>query len=100
MQTITIIVSAVAGIISGMVLYFLQKYFRKKEMTDIEKDKVVAKENILVLKSLNALGKLTQANSIALKRGVTNGEMQEALEKYEEVDKELYDYLLERNAHK
>ena len=48
----------------------------------------------------NYVGKLTTATCIALKDGRTNGEMSAALKEYEEVDKELYNYLLSVNAKK
>jgi hypothetical protein len=44
------------------------------------------------------VGKLAAANSIAFKRGITNGEMEDALKENETVDKEMYGYLLEQNA--
>ncbi len=64
------------------------------------RDKIKRKENVLILKSINAVGKLTVANSIAIRDGKTNGETHEALENYEEVDSELYEYLLEVNSKK
>ncbi len=100
MQAVTIILSIGASVISGMALFFLQRYFKGKDKRDEQRDKEMAKENILILKNINAIGRLTEANSIALRDGKTNGEMCIALEEYSKVDKELYDYLLERNAHK
>jgi hypothetical protein len=100
MQVLTIILSTLASVVSGTVLFFLQRYFKQKDKKDEARDAVKAKENVLILKSVNAVGKLTVANSIALRDGKTNGEMHTALEEYGEVDKEMYEYLLERNAHK
>ena len=53
-----------------------------------------AKDNALILRSLNALGKLTVANSIALRDGKTNGELSTALAEYEAIAKEMYDHLI------
>ena len=100
MQAVTIVLSIGASVISGMALFFLQRYFKGKDKRDEQRDKEMAKENILILKNINAIGRLTEANTIALRDGKTNGEMSIALEEYGRVDKELYDYLLERNAHK
>lgn len=100
MQVFTIILSALASVVSGTALFFLQRYFKQKDKKDENRAKTNAKENVLILKSINAVGKLTVANSIALRDGKTNGEMHTALEEYDEVDKEMYEYLLERNAHK
>ena len=96
MEIITVAISIFASIVSGTMLFFLQRYFKKLD----ERDKAAAHENILILKSINALGKLTVANSVALKEGKNNGELTSAMNEYKSVDKELYDYLLERNAHK
>ena len=93
-----IIISIGAGVVSGAALLLIQRYFNKKDIKDDERDKAKAKESILVIKILKAVGNLTVANSIALKRGESNGETEAALEEYESVDKEMYDYLLEQNS--
>ncbi|HEY8390092.1 MAG TPA: hypothetical protein VIL26_03985 [Clostridia bacterium] len=100
MDVITIIISVFASVISGMALFFLQRYFKRKDRQDEERDKVIAKENILILKSINSVGKLTYANALAIRDGKHNGEMLDAMETYAEVNDELYQYLLEQNAHK
>ena len=95
-----IIISISASLISGGALFFLQRYFKKKDKLDEERDAVLAEENVLILKSINAVGKLTYANALAIRDGKQNGHMLDALKGYEEVNDELYQYLLERNAHK
>ena len=95
---IAIIMSICASIISGMVLFFLQRFFKKKQKVDEERDRAKAKENMLILKSIDAVGKLTYA--VAIRDGKTNGEMKEAMKAYAEVKDELYEYLLEQNSKK
>lgn len=97
---VAIIISVASSIISGMVLFFLQHYFKKKTKKDEERDMAKAKENILIIKSIDAVGKLTYANAIAIRDGKTNGEMHEAMESYSEAKQEMYDYLLEQNSKK
>ena len=97
---ISIIVSVCASIISGMVLFFLQRFFKKKQKVDDERDRAKAKENMLILKSIDAVGKLTYADAVAIRDGKTNGEMKEAMKAYAEVKDELYEYLLEQNSKK
>ena len=97
---ISIIVSVCASIISGMVLFFLQRFFKKKQKKDEERDRAKAKENMLILKSIDAVGKLTYADAVAIRDGKTNGEMKEAMKVYAEVKDELYEYLLEQNSKK
>ena len=97
---ISLIVSVCASIISGMVLFFLQRFFKKKQKVDEERDRAKAKENMLILKSIDAVGKLTYADAVAIRDGKTNGEMKEAMKAYAEVKDELYEYLLEQNSKK
>ena len=93
---VAIIISVFSSIISGMVLFFLQRFFKRDEARDAAK----AKENMLILKSIDAVGKLTYANAVAIRDGRTNGEMHEAMETYQENKAEMYEYLLEQNAKK
>lgn len=97
---VAIIISTCASIISGMVLFFLQRFFKKKQKVDEERDRAKAKENMLILKSIDAVGKLTYADAVAIRDGKTNGEMKEAMKAYAEVKDELYEYLLEQNSKK
>lgn len=97
---VAIIISVASSIISGMVLFFLQRFFKKKTVKDEARDRQKAKENILILKSIDAVGKLTYANAIAIRDGKTNGEMHEAMEGYAEVKDEMYEFLLEQNSKK
>ena len=77
-----------------MVLFFLKRFFDKKAKRDEERDSAKRQESILILKSIDAIGKLTYANAIAIRDGKTNGEMKEALAAYTEVTQAMYDYLL------
>lgn len=93
-----IIISICSSIISGMVLFFLQRFFKSKAKRDEERDAAKQKENLLILKSIDAVGKLTYADAIAIRDGKTNGEMKVAIEAYKEADKELYEFLLEQST--
>ena len=98
MTHVAIIISAASSIISGMVLFFMQRYFKKREMRDNQHAEARKQENILILKSIKAIGELTQANSIAIRDGRTNGELKHALADYEKVDGELFDFLVGQNT--
>lgn len=97
---VAIIISVASSIVSGMAVFFLQRYFKRRQKEDEEAQARKERENLLLMKSLHAVGKLTMANSIALRDGKTNGEMHTALEEYEAADKEMYEFLLEQNAKK
>ena len=100
MQVLTIVISVIGSAISGVALFLFQRWFKKRDAREEARDKAKAKENVLIIKSINAVGNLTEATAIALRDGHTNGATQKALNEYEKVDKELYNYLLEQNAQK
>ena len=100
MQTVTIIISIIGSVVSGAALFLLQRWFKKKDARDELRAVANAKENVLILKSINAVGRLTEATAISLRDGKKNGEISMARKEYGKVDKEMFDYLLERNAQK
>ena len=75
-----------------------KRYFKNKAKHDEERDAAKRKENLLILKSIDAVGKLTYADSIAIRDGKTNGEMKTAVEAYKKADQELYEFLLEQTV--
>ena len=72
--------------------------FDNKEKIEIEKEKARQKENVLILKSIDAIGRLTYADSIAIRDGKINGEMKDAVQSYIAIKSELYDYLIDQNS--
>ena len=91
---ITLLLTSAAGVLSGMVLFLLQRHFKKQQKREEECERNKAMQTILILKSLKALGNLTVANSVALRDGKTNGELKQALKEFELVNEELYNYLI------
>ena len=100
MTAVAILISVFSSIVSGTVLFFLKRYFNNKAKLEEELHKSKQKENVLILKSIDAIGKLTYANAIAIRDGKTNGEMHTAINSYHKVDNELYNFLLEENSKK
>ena len=92
---VAIVISVASSIISGMVLFFLQRYFKKKHENDEKSEKQRHKRDVLTIKSISEIGDLTLANSIALRDGKTNGELKKALKEYEIVNKEMLEFLFE-----
>jgi len=88
------IVTVFATVVSGTVLFLLQRFFNDHRKKEEERDQKKEKDNALVLRSIKALGNLTVANSIALRDGKTNGELKSALAEYKTVEKEMYEYLI------
>ena len=95
---ISLLVTSVAGILSGMVLFLLQRHFKLQQKKEEMRDRDKAMQMSLIIKSLNALGMLTVANSIALRDGKTNGELKSALKEYAAVEDELYNYLISNHC--
>jgi len=93
---IPIIISSAACIISGMVLFFLQRHFKRVEKRTDESDNRRNKKDVLVLKCLKAIGQLTTANATAIKNGKCNGETEKSKQAFESVEKELDAFLLEQ----
>ena len=98
MELISIIISIATSIFSGIVLFFIKRYFDNKEKIEIEKEKARQKKNVLILKSIDAIGRLTYADSIAIRDGKINGEMKDAVQSYIAIKSELYDYLIDQNS--
>ena len=94
MELISIIISVATSIFSGIVLFFIKRYFDNKEKIEIEEEKARQKENVLILKSIDAIGRLTYADSIAIR----DGEMKDAVQSYIAIKSELYDYPIDQNS--
>jgi len=92
---ISIIVSVAACVVSGMILFFLQRHFKRLERIQCAQDDRRTKKDLLVLKTLQAIGELTCANATAIKNGKCNGETEQAKQNFESVEKELNAFLLE-----
>lgn len=95
---ISVTISLLATVISSMAVFFLKRYFKKKEAKDHAREELMVKETILILRSINAVGKLAHANCIALRDGKTNGETAAAMKEYDAVMSELYDFLLHASS--
>ena len=95
---LSIVISATASILSGAVLLLTKRYFKNKEEVERQRHEDRVRENMLIIRSIDVIGKLTVANSVALRDHKVNGTMNNALKEYEEVAAELYGYLVEINA--
>ena len=94
METLfTVLLTSVASVFSGVVLFLIQSHLKKQRKKEEERETEEANQMTLIIRTLNSLGKLTVANSIALRDGHTNGELKDALKEYKEVETDLFDYL-------
>ena len=95
---IAIVISICASVISGMVVFFLQHFFKKRQKEEEKREERQHKKDVLMMKSINAVGDLTLANAIAIRDGKTNGELKKDLKEYDESSKEMLDFLIENSA--
>ena len=94
METLfTVLLTSVASVFSGVVLFLIQSHLKKQRKKEEERETEKSNQMTLIIRTLNSLGKLTVANSIALRDGHTNGELKDALKEYKEVEADLFDYL-------
>lgn len=88
----------IPGVFSAVMVMIISYYFKRAEAREIFNSAACKKENILIMKSLNANGALAEATALAMQNGKANGEMEKALAYYKNVKNEMNDYLLQRNA--
>ncbi len=97
-SVISTVFTACATVASGMILFFLQRLLTRQQKKEEQRDAAKAKETVLLFRSLDALGKLSMANGVALRDGKTNGELTLALSEWEKVQRQMYDYLISSHA--
>ena len=76
-------------------------FFKRKTKKDEERDATKARGNMLILKSIDAVGKLTYANAVAIRDGKTKwGKCTRRWKPIRKTKTEMYEYLLEQNSKK
>lgn len=89
-----IIISVGASLLSGGVLFFLKRYFDKRDRKDEQSEARRHEKDKLLFKSIKSIGDLAAASATALVSGKPNGECHKALADYDKVDKEVYEFLI------
>lgn len=95
---ITLTISTLTTLISSILLCIVQRFLNRQRKREEERELQKSSDNALILRSLNALGKLTVATALALRDGKTNGELSTALNEYEKVETEMYEHLIEHHS--
>ena len=112
------IMAFLSPIVSALIIWYIQRqYLRREKIRDeqiaeerqrqekreAEKEKELKaradsrkQESLLTMRMIKAIGKLSYANSIAIKEGKVNGVMEEALVYYRENSSELSEFLQEQ----
>ena len=98
-EVIIAIATAIISTFGGCIVYLSRKQFKRYEELTESAEEHRSTKDLLVLKSLKALGELSIANSIAVKQGHCS-HVDKAKDKFESVDKELNTFLIETTVKK
>lgn len=112
------IIAFLSPIISALIIWYIQhKHMehdkkrdevileekRRQEQREKEKEKesnirahARKQENLLTMRMIKAVGKLSYANSVAIKDGKVNGVMEDALIYYRDASDEMTEFLQEQ----
>lgn len=112
------IMAFLSPIVSALIIWYIQRQYLKREKVrdeqiqeekhrqekrEHEKEQELKvrtdsrkQESLLTMRMMKAIGKLSYANSIAIKEGKVNGVMEEALMYYRETSSELSEFLQEQ----
>lgn len=82
--------------LTGFFFWILQRKIDRREKIAEEREQKRERNEMLVIKSINAAIGLGEAAAIALKNGHTNGETEAALARAKEVKREQEDFLAEQ----
>ena len=82
--------------LTGFFFWILQRKIDRREKIAEEREQKRERNEMLVIKSINAAISLGEAAAIALKNGHTNGETEAALARAKEVKREQEDFLAEQ----
>ncbi len=99
-SVLSLIITLTASIFSGIVVFLFKNFLRRQQEKEEMREKEKATETALILRSLIALGKLTVANTLALRDGKSRKEINEALKEYKDVETALYEHLISSHTGK
>ena len=97
---LSLIITLTASVFSGIVVFLFKNTLKRQQEKEEMREKEKATETALILRSLIALGKLTVANTLALRDGKSRKEINEALKEYKEVETALYEHLISSHVEK
>lgn len=73
----------------------LENIEKQREKENKEHIQARKKENLLTMHMIKAIGKLSYANSMAIKEGKINGVMEDAIKYYNQTNKEMTEFMQE-----
>lgn len=88
-------ITAAASLVVSIILLILQTINNARTKRAEERNGRETQERLLSLKMMSANNKLSYACAMAIKRGRPNGEVEEAVEAYEEAKQEYDAFLMQ-----
>lgn len=89
----------VGGIVSGAVILVITRWLGKREKQQTEEQAARKAESQVTLKMLLTVGDLSRTCGIALHNEMRiNGEMEKAIDAYDNAREDVRDYLVRKNA--
>lgn len=73
----------------------LENIEKQREKENKEHIQAMKKENLLTMHMIKAIGKLSYANSMAIKEGKVNGVMEDAIKYYNQTNMEMTEFMQE-----
>ena len=96
MEMVSFLLGLCPSVITGVIAYYLQRGQKRRDEQAEEHAEARKKESLLALDLNMANAKLSYACAMAIKRGKPNGEVEEAVEAYEEAKTAYYRFLNEQ----
>ena len=93
-----IILVGIPSIFSGALLFFFKYYFSRFEKKAEERAQARQKETNLILINLDAVGGMSRKIAVCVKNNRVNGDMEEALDYYDQQRHQLKDFLREQGV--
>ena len=85
------VLSAAASVLTGLLLFYFQRQQRRRDERAARQAERRKRESLLSLEMMSANNQLSYALAMAVRRGRPNGEVETALEAYNEA-KAAYDH--------
>ncbi|MBO5525230.1 MAG: serine/threonine protein kinase [Clostridia bacterium] len=98
LEVIVGIVVSVATTALGIVTSRLQKSLKQRELEEAEEKERRERIAVLTIEGVQSAIALGEANTIALKRGSSNGESEQAMAYAREIKHKIKDFLIEQGA--
>ena len=112
------IMAFLSPIVSALIIWYIQRQYlrrekirdeqiaeerKRQEKREADKERELSakadsrkQESLITMRMIKAIGKLSYANSVAIKEGKVNGVMEEALAYYRDASDEMTEFLQEQ----